>query len=158
MLFLASGSTAVPLINPVLSSTYIKYNCKPDKCTAEKAIDGDIETWAMSDRGGSWAVEFAKTVLIDKVLLTLGKTYYEYYSAFKLETKTSEEDAWSVCKGPYKVELPMDPHEVKCDAPTTAKFLRISPGPGGTGRLTLVEVTVETGEWTHPKIFSSHLI
>ena len=94
-----------------------------------------------------------KTAEIEEIELYLNPTYHQagYYATMKVETKLKrEESAWKTCKGVYSVTGNIDPHEVRCDELTTAKFIRISVD----NFLALLEVKV-TGIPIKGRIFDS---
>ena len=54
-----------------------------------------------------------------------------------------EYGSWTVCKGEYSVEKPIDPHTLTCNQPSKAKYIRISISNGGYGGLLcMIEVKV----------------
>ena len=68
-----------------------------------------------------------KVARIEKILV-----YISLYPArnipssmVKVETRLSKQDAWKVCKGEYSINEPYDPHEIRCDEDTVAKYIRI---------------------------------
>ena len=52
------------------------------------------------------------------------------YSKLDLWTRISATAEWTVCKDTFEMTLPIQPHEVRCDQPTTAKFLWIETHTG----------------------------
>ena len=109
-------------------------------CTADKAIDGDYSTYSLtqSSKFSWWSVVFGYTVEIEKILITASGYGIQsgYFDQFKVETKVTSEDPWRVCKGEHSI--PTNPHIVKCDNPTIAKYLRLST----SGKCYLKEVHV----------------
>ena len=125
------------------SSTYNRYSCRNNKCIADKAIDNDITTKSLTKHGGMWNAKISKVIKIDSILIFVTKYGFDqgYYSEFKVETRLDKNDKWVVCKGPYNMKEPIDPHVVQCDAPVTlAKYIRLSSGKNSL-RLYEVQVT-----------------
>jgi hypothetical protein len=137
------------LRNAKQSSEMKSYNCAPDKCPASAAIDGDMNTTAVtlgSWSGGLWdwwSAELTQTATIDKIRIYTTKYAFNdgKFNRFSVETgMTREDDGWTVCKREYKMEGSYKPHVVKCDTPRIAKYIRLSIR--GIQNLYLTEVKV----------------
>ena len=112
-------SSVIPLKNPVQSSNYQLYGCVNNKCTAEKAIDGDLgtRTTTKSEPLTWWSAELEEQVQIEKILLYLDNYTHskKRYSKIKVEVRQSNNTGWKICKDTYSVEGNLAPHEVYCD-------------------------------------------
>ena len=73
----------VQLQNPTQSSTLTDYGCAGNKCRPSAAIDGDLATGSVTNKGNAewWQVEMKKTTLIDHIMIhasdwAMGKGFY----------------------------------------------------------------------------------
>ena len=90
-----------------------------------------------------WSAELEELASITKILvyanswaLANGK-----YKRFKVEVKTSQNEAWKVCKAEHAMQAPHNPNVVICDGgPTDAKYVRLSVAGGVNLYLTEVKV------------------
>ena len=134
---------SVPLTNPTQSTTYTWGTCTNDGCTAEKALDGDIDTGTLSTNDDGiawWSARFTTTTVIDSIYVDLSHYYHALGSQLKVETKMKWDDEWKVCKAAYILESTSNPHDMKCSEETTANFIRLSV-TGDNLRLNEVIVT-----------------
>ena len=132
------------LYDPVQSSAELLHDCVGNKCTADKAIDDNLKSAAITTNSRDaewWSATIPRVVRIGSIMVfascwALGAGYY---SNFTVETRLNENDEWGVCKGPYSMTEPCFPHILQCNAPTTlAKYIRLST----RGPLYLFEVKV----------------
>ena len=79
---------------------------------------------------------------IEKILCATTKYAIESgkFDRFKVETRITTSEPWKVCKGEYSIEGPWRHHEVKCNNPTIAKYIRLSVAGGVNLYLSNVEV------------------
>ena len=112
-------------------------------CSADKAIDGDSYTYSLtkSSMFNWWSVTFGYTVKIEKILITTSRYALQqgYGNRFKVETKLANDEHWQVCKGEHSI-LTIH-HEVKCEKPTIASYLRLSAS-GARSRVYMSDVKV----------------
>ena len=89
-----------------------------------------------------WTAEFAQIALIEKIQVYIPKAFYDDgdYEKFKVETKLNKNDNWKVCKGVYSLKAPISPHEIQCEMPTKAKYMKLSLM--NNRALSLLEVSV----------------
>ena len=132
----------VPLLNASQSST--SKSCQNDGCTADRAIDDSMSTYARTVNSKTeihwWTATLADEVTIKDVFISTTNKGRTKLTGFKVETKMRESEPWAVCKGPYSVEGEYQPHVLQCNQLTTAVFLRLSC----TGKfLLLKDVKVE---------------
>ena len=62
----------IELKNPSQSSTQTGYNCKPDKCPASAAIDGNPDTNSVTLKPGEirwWQAELTKATEFDHIMI-----------------------------------------------------------------------------------------
>ena len=127
------------------SSTYGFYGCAGGKCTAEKALDDKLDTIAYTNNDSPpwWSVEFETTVKIENILVYADEYNFNqgYFTNFKVETGITK-DAWELCKGPYDVQRPINPHVITCDTTKIAKYIRVTRVLDTATYLMLAEVKV----------------
>ena len=141
-------SSLVPLRNAAQLGEFTDDICSPDKCSADKAIDGNILTESVTEASNNpwWSVEFTEHSVIDRVFLHIGTHAHsgKEFRRFKVETRMKEDEKWSICKKEYSVEPPLDPHVVYCERPMEAKYMNLSnKNEKQIIRLHLLEVTVQ---------------
>ena len=120
-----------------------------DRCTAEKALDGDTTIGTLSTTNDDgiawWSAQFTSPTAIDSIYVYLSDYYHAIGSQLKVETKMKMEDEWKVCQA-YSIETntnPITSHDIKCSEETTANFIRLSVS-GGDLRLLEVRVTASS--------------
>ena len=124
----------IPLVDAEQSSTFTNGGCKGNICTADKVIDGntgtDYSTMGVThpDSPSWWSARMTAVATINKILVYAQEWPFTegFYNRFKVETRMREDEPWTVCKGEYSMSRPIDPHEVLCDQPTTAGYVRVS--------------------------------
>ena len=142
----------VALRNAAQSSTWFRKKCAGNKCKADSAIDGDISTGSVT-QGSSfewWSAELTNVTRIERILINANMYAFEsgFYGRFKVETRMKTSEHWKTCKGEYSITGSIKPHEVQCDKPTIAKYLRLSIAGGSNLYLNdvrVVGVPVEKG-------------
>ena len=85
----------------------------------------------------------SKSATIEKIYVYLTNNYdtdTRFKNAFKFETRMSAGKDWIICKDFFLVAPPIFPLEVRCDKPTTAKYLRVTGGSDPNRALNLLEV------------------
>ena len=142
-IFLLDGY--VSLYNAEQSSTYIRYKCLGNRCTAKNAIDRDKHSMAVTtgSKFAWWSVQLASVVRI-KTILVSTETYalrVNYFRRFKVETKVLLSEPWKVCKREYSLQGSPKLHMVQCENVTLAGYLRLSVA-GAIVSLYLYEVQV----------------
>ena len=141
-------SLVLRLSDAIQSSTNTWYSCVGNKCTADRAIDGDLTTSSVTEASNKanhvewWSATLGNPSRIEKILVygseyAFGKGYYRH---FTVKTRMKTSDSWKVCKGDYSIKGSYRPHEVKCNTPTIAKYIRLSVT--GFASLYLQEVRV----------------
>ena len=120
----------VSLRNAEQSSTWLWNSCAGNKCMAESAIDEDKSTKSVT-RGSVfdwWSAELTNITRIETILISasMDTSKSGYDGRFKVETRMSTSEPWKICKGEYSFTGSLEPHELQCDKPTTAKYLRLS--------------------------------
>ena len=143
----------IPLRDAKQSTTYALYSCTLNKCSASKAIDGDILTRSSTNRVNDrewWSAKLDQTSNISKILVYVNDYGFSQgrFNQFSVDTGMSREDTeWRVCKGEYRMEKPYKPHVIECDSTTIAEFIRLSVR-GSSVWLNEVKVTgtVSVGE------------
>ena len=89
-----------------------------------------------------WSATLSKVIKINNILVFANRYGFNEgeYSEFKVESRLGENDGWVVCKGPYSMKEPIEPHIIQCNTPVTlAKYIRLS---SGKKNLRLLEVQV----------------
>ena len=139
----------VQLQNAEQSSNLNTGNCLGYLCNAEKAIDGDGSTVAITEKHSFdwWSVEMAKVANIDIILFSTGEYAYGAVGIFKrfaVATRMKASDPWEVCRKEGPMQRPILNHVVWCNDRTIARYIRFSTrGNTGLGQgLTLNQVKV----------------
>lgn len=134
-----SGESAIALKNAEQSGC-------GNNCIAKRAIDskfGYVTKSVTSKEESWWKAELSEYTLITKIKIYFGRDNLKALQNFSVETTLSKDGPWRVCKGPYAVELPTDPHELQCHNVTRAKHVRLfTRGVKGYYALALEEVIV----------------
>ena len=141
-------NSTVPLANARQSGTHIGADCTPEECAADKAVDENLLTESRTSESHNpwWSVELTEPSMIYRILVHISPHAHQEgeFKRFKVETRMRETDDWSICKGEYSVAPPLDPHEVRCDDTTTAKYLKLSAeNENEMTQLRLKEVAVQ---------------
>ena len=116
------------------SSTETCCLCAGGICNAEAALTGS----GSATKNGNfqwWSGEFKQVTRIRNILLYLSifPLNRGYYNRFKVETRITEREDWKTCKGEYspKPQYSGLLHDLKCNIPTDAKYIRFSIKNGG---------------------------
>ena len=127
----------IPLANAIQSSTIQPF-------VADNAIDGISNTGSRTLHSANkwWSVELLKTAKISTIQLFVSLYRIEngYFNQVKVSTRMSEAEKWRVCKDTFSMGKPNQPHDIHCDRPTTANYLRIDVYGGKDLRLTEVNI------------------
>ena len=138
-------SEMMSLSNAAQSTTMTIEGCTSGRCVAAKAIDGNADTQSVTTKESRpwWVAELNKITQIKNIILYLDEHNFNQnrLMGFKIETSMTE-GQWEVCKGPYNVEKPINPHITTCENPTIAKYIRLSRQTSRGGRLAVVEVKI----------------
>ena len=121
----------VPLGNAVQSSTHNRFNCVNNNCAADKAIDKDMSTYSltlMATQNDWWSVELLVEAAIDQINAYLSQNDLRQgkFNQFQVTSRRSNTEDWSICKEKYSVTEPVNPHVLRCERPTIAKYLRLN--------------------------------
>ena len=132
--------------NATQSNTLVNGRCHGNKCTADKAIDGDKATYSYTKYwrdSASWSVELSSTVNIKKILFTTSdiSLMKGYFNRFKVETRVISSEPWKICRGEYLVKGSPTLLIAQCQNETIAGHLRLSVS-GMRVQLILGEVKV----------------
>ena len=141
----------VPLRNAQQSSNLTLYGCRGNKCTADRAIDNDQSTSAITRRSSLawWTAELTRAAKISMIIFSTSEFAFGEgnFKNFKVETRLSPLGPWKICKGEHAMQRPVFNHVVQCENPMSARYIRLSvrsenPSTKGQG-LTLNEVRVK---------------
>ena len=95
---------------------------------ASNAIDKDRKTYSLTATANDawWTAELKEMAKIDQVLVYAKKSFFDrLYKNFMVEVGLIK-DVWELCKGPYDMQTPIDPHVVTCNSPKIARYIRLS--------------------------------